>query len=79
MSEYMELYIDWTDAQDVDVTAGLKERDGSRKSVRLSCRNVMLRLHPDEVARAFLVAAKEGMPHCLGDAERAAIIRYLSP
>lgn len=79
MSAYVEMYIDWTDAQGVDVTAGLKEQDGSRKSVRLSHRNVMLRLHADEVARAFLVAAKEAMPHRLGEAERAAIIRYLSP
>lgn len=78
MGEYMEIYIDWTDAAGVDVTAGLKERDGSQRSVRLSHRNAMVRLHPDEVVRAMLIVAAKNMQNGVLDPPGAdKIRRYL--
>lgn len=77
MGEYIEIYIDWTEAPEVDVT-GIKERDGKWNSVRFCHRNVMLRLHPDEVVRAMAVVARGGMRcDALDEGTRSAIGRYL--
>jgi hypothetical protein len=78
MGEYLELYIDWTDAA-VDVSAGLREKDGRITSVRFAHKNGMVRIHADDAAQAMLTVARSGMPLALGAAERADIARYLLP
>lgn len=79
MGGYTEIYIDWTDAAGVDVTAGLKERDGSHKSVRLCHKNAMVRLHPDEVVRAMLIVAAKNMQNGVLDLAGAEQLRrYLN-
>jgi hypothetical protein len=76
--EYEEHFIDWTEANP-EVDAGLKEKDGRRKSVRFSIGNTMVRMSADTVARAMFVAAKEGMKNSVLDSAAAeTIIRYLT-
>ena len=57
---YMETYIDLT-GESPEVDTGLKNRKGAYDSVRLSLDNLMIRLNPDTVVRAFLQIASHGI------------------
>jgi len=53
MSEYMEAYIDLTDCSP-EVDKGIRNCRGEFDAIRISHRNVMIRLSPSTVSRAFV-------------------------
>lgn len=74
MSEIMEAYIDLTGVNP-DVDRGIRNREGVFDCVRIIYRNVMIRLSPTTVARAFLTAAENGMRESFIDADGVKTIR----
>lgn len=60
MSEYMEAYIDLTDCSP-EVDRGIRNGKGEFDAVRISHRNVMIRLSPSTVSRAFVTLCENRM------------------
>lgn len=74
MNGYMEAYIDLTEVNP-DVDRGIRNRKGDFDCVRITHRNVMIRLSPTTVARAFLTAAENGMRESFLDADGVKAIK----
>jgi hypothetical protein len=74
VSEYIEAYIDLTDASP-DVDRGLRNKEGAYDCVRITHRNVMIRLSPSTIAKAFATLCENGMKESYLDADAIKTIR----
>jgi hypothetical protein len=74
MSEYMEAYIDLSDCNP-EVDKGLRNCRGEYDAIRISHRNVMIRLSPSTVSRAFVTLCENRIRESFIDCEGAKAIR----